>query len=151
MATKTTTSKGRAKGRVENLKPLNTRPKNEVREVARKGGLANGAARRRKKTYREIAQLVNGLKLSDQQKAQIKKAFPEIDTDDMVVPLGIMMAHVNKALKGDVASSVFLRDTSGEKPVDKVQNDITNSDGSFHRPVEELTDAELDAIINALS
>lgn len=43
-----------AKGREENLKPLNTRTKKEQREIAKMGGIKSGEARRGKKIITEI-------------------------------------------------------------------------------------------------
>lgn len=43
----------------ENLIPTNRRSKEEARELGRKGGIASGEARRKAKTYREIARAIN--------------------------------------------------------------------------------------------
>ena len=86
----------------ENLRPVSS--KDEARERGRKGGLASGEARRKRKTLKE--ELI--LMLSDgdvQQK--------------------ISIALINEAINGNNAGSVtkafeVIRDTIGEKPVDKV-------------------------------
>ena len=36
-------------GKLENLRPFNTLPPEQLREISRKGGKASGAARRRKR------------------------------------------------------------------------------------------------------
>ena len=131
------------RGNPSKLIPTSVLPKEKVRAMGAKGGIASGIAKRRKKNFREVAQLVRDLPLSEQQKAQLKKAFPELDVDDMTVTMGIMMAHVNKSLKGDVASSNFIRDTAGEKPSEK--HDLTSSDGTFGVQKREYTEEELEA------
>ena len=87
----------------QNLKPVSS--KKEARERGRKGGLASGEARRKRKTLKEELLLM----LSDgdiQQK--------------------ISLALVNEAINGNNAGSVtkafeVIRDTIGERPVEKVQ------------------------------
>lgn len=43
---------------IDNLKPQNTRTKDEQRKIARKGGVASGKARRERKTIREMVRAV---------------------------------------------------------------------------------------------
>ena len=87
----------------QNLKPVKS--KKEARERGRKGGLASGEARRKRKTLKEELLLM----LSDgdiQQK--------------------ISIALINEAINGNNAGSVtkafeVIRDTIGERPAEKVQ------------------------------
>ena len=87
----------------ENLRPVSSTE--EARERGRKGGLASGEARRKRKTLKEELLLM----LSDgdiQQK--------------------ISLALINEAINGNNAGSVtkafeVIRDTIGERPVEKVQ------------------------------
>jgi hypothetical protein len=44
----------KVKGRTENLIPANRRTKEEARELGRRGGVASGEARRKKKYFKEI-------------------------------------------------------------------------------------------------
>lgn len=44
----------KVKGRTENLIPANKRTKEEARELGRRGGVASGEARRKKKYFKEI-------------------------------------------------------------------------------------------------
>ena len=90
----------------ENLIPFNERTEEEQREIARKGGIASGEARRRKKTLKE--ELIALLETNDNNNK-------------------ISVAILNKALNGDIQAFTTIRDTIGEKPVDKVEADV-NSD-----------------------
>ena len=88
----------------KNLKPLNTRSKEEVKRIASKGGKNSGKSRRLRKTLREelLAMLSDG----DTQKK-------------------ISVALIKEATDGNNAGSVtkafeVIRDTIGEKPIDKV-------------------------------
>ena len=87
----------------DNLRPASS--KDEARERGRKGGLASGEARRKRKTLKEELLLM----LSDSDIQQ-----------------KISLALINEAINGNNAGSVtkafeVIRDTIGERPVEKVQ------------------------------
>ena len=87
----------------ENLHPVSSTE--EARERGRKGGLASGEARRKRKTLKEELLLM----LSD---GDIQEK--------------ISLALINEAINGNNAGSVtkafeVIRDTIGERPVEKVQ------------------------------
>lgn len=89
----------------QNLIPNSERTPNELREMARNGGLASGEARRKRKTLKEELLLM----LSD---GDIQEK--------------ISLALINEAINGNNAGSVtkafeVIRDTIGERPVEKVQ------------------------------
>ena len=102
----------------ENLLPVSS--KDEARERGRKGGLASGDARRKRKTLKEELLLM----LSD---GDIQEK--------------ISLALINEAIKGNNAGSVtkafeVIRDTIGERPVEKVQATQTVVDMSAFSTVE---------------
>ena len=74
--------------------------------VGRKGGIASGEARRRRKTLKEELLLL--LEQGDMQEK-------------------ISLALIQKAMGGDTKAFEVLRDTVGEKPVDKVENEIVST------------------------
>ena len=89
----------------QNLIPNSERTPSELREMARNGGLASGEARRKRKTLKEELLLM----LSD---GDIQEK--------------ISLALINEAINGNNAGSVtkafeVIRDTIGERPVEKVQ------------------------------
>lgn len=94
----------------KNLKPQTERTKSEQREIAKKGGIASGESRRKKKTIRETLEMMLSGKLPDGATRQ----------DAIVVAL------MEKALSGDVRAFEAIRDSIGEKPTDKMN--ITGSD-----------------------
>lgn len=87
----------------QNLKPQNTRTKKEQREIARKGGIASGEARRKRKTLRE--ELIALLESGDFQEQ-------------------ITLALLDKAKNGDTKAFEIVRDTIGEKPVEKLEAEV---------------------------
>lgn len=88
----------------ENLIPMNERSENEVRELARKGGIKSGESRREKKLFKEAIE---------------KKLGKSLDS--------MIDSMIKQAQKGNVQAITFLRDTIGEKPTDKLEADV-NSD-----------------------
>lgn len=92
--------------RCKNLRPPTAE---EARERGRLGGIKSGEARRRRKTFRE-------------------EMLAILDADDGRYNTNICTALIKKAEKGDLVAFTTIRDTIGEKPVDKFE---TNSNGDF--------------------
>ena len=91
----------------ENLRPVSS--KEEARERGRKGGLASGEARRKRKTLKE--ELLLMLSEGETQKS-------------------VTLALIEKAMNGDTKAFEVIRDTIGEKPADKVETKQTVLDMS---------------------
>ena len=81
----------------QNLKPVSS--KKEARERGRKGGLASVESRRKRKTLKEELLLM----LSEGETQQ-----------------SVTLALIEKAMSGDTKAFEVIRDTIGEKPIDKV-------------------------------
>ena len=70
-----------AKGH-ENLIPLNKRSKEAQRKIQSMGGQASKEAARRKKSLKELTQmLLENPVFSDEAKKNIKMLFPNVDTE----------------------------------------------------------------------
>lgn len=97
-------------------------PPERVREVGRKGGIASGEAKRRKKAMREILEVLLEMPLNDNKCHDVEdiKAFGKLRDKNVSVQTAMMIKQVQKALKGDLAAAEFIRDTSGQKPKDNV-------------------------------
>ncbi len=88
----------------QNLKPFTSeQSREEAKKNGRKGGIASGEARRKRKTLREEL-----LALLETENYQEK----------------ISTALLKEATKGNTKAFEVLRDTIGEKPVDKVETEI---------------------------
>ena len=83
----------------ENLVSLADRTTSEKRAIASAGGKASGEARRKRKTLKEELLLM----LSEGETQQ-----------------SVTLALIEKAMGGDTKAFEVIRDTIGEKPVDKV-------------------------------
>lgn len=127
----------------ENLIPMSERTKDEVREIARKGGVNSGKARREKKKMREQAEMLMSLPLKDKKaKEQLKKLG--INVSEMDNQMAIIIAMWNKALRGDVSAASWIRDLIGEKPIEKVE-----MSGEVNNPFKGLSTEELRELIES--
>ena len=90
----------------------------EAVEKGRKGGKASGEARRKKKTFAEaLKYILYDAELSAALKERLKAEGIEEKTHQMVVARSM----VAEAEKGNVQAYVAIRDSVGEKPIDKTQ------------------------------
>lgn len=92
----------------QNLIPNDQRTPTERRENARKAGQASGRARRNKKMIRDCLEILLEKKMKDQDGAVMTGAE------------AIALTAFQRALNGDMKAMEFVRDTSGQKPADKV-------------------------------
>ena len=91
----------------KNLIPNSERTPSELREIARKGGLASVEARRKRKSLKEELLLM----LEDEELQQ-----------------SVAIALIKQAQNGNVKAFGMLRDTIGEAPVEKVHTTQTMVD-----------------------
>jgi hypothetical protein len=106
----------------ENLISLADRTTEEQREIAKKGGIASVKARREKKAFKETLELLLNMPLYDGKKQSINsiKSFANIKGKNITTREAMLIAQVQKAMKGDNQSITFIRDTIGEKPVEMI-------------------------------
>ena len=122
----------------QNLKPFTSeQDREQAVKNGKKGGKASGEARRRKRDMKERLQILLSMSIKDGKGADIEKIknFGSLKGENITVEDAILVAMIQKALKGDVSASNFIRDTSGQKVVDKVEIN-TNIDESV-REIEE--------------
>lgn len=94
-------------GNEENLNPVRT--KEEARERGRNGGIASGKARRAKKELREC---LNEL---------LEREYSGSDGRTMSGAELVSVKLFMKARDGDIRAFEVLRDTVGQKPVERVE------------------------------
>jgi hypothetical protein len=108
-------------------------------ENGRKGGIASGQARREKKAMRERIQELLEMSVS----AGDIDDFTNIkDTKgkNLTVQDAIIVAQVQRALKGDIRAVEFLRDTAGMKPADKQEITATVGTSTLQSILNQLDD-----------
>lgn len=104
----------------ENLIPVNKRTKDEAREISRKGGIKSGEVRQEKKTIKEALAWLVKQPLSDINKENFKKKYPNADKDltdkDFDIKMGMASQVVAKALQGNIqAIALAQKIIDGEK------------------------------------
>lgn len=88
-----------------NLIPFNELTEEKQRELARKGGIASGKVRKEKKMLKEL----------------LEEALSKgTETDNEYI--NITLALIRQANEGNVKAYEVIRDTLGQKPVDKVEH-----------------------------
>lgn len=98
----------------QNLIPFNERTESEQREIATAGGIASGAARRRKRALKDAADLFLSLPVSDKRvwnKLVRKGVHPEDIDNQMAMICGL---HAQASL-GDARAAKVIVDILGEQ------------------------------------
>lgn len=95
-----------------NLIPFDQRSKDEAREMGRRGGIASGAARRRRRALKDAADMYLSLPVTDKRSLN-KLLRAGLDADDIDVQMLIIAAMVQRALDGDVRAASLLFDLVG--------------------------------------
>lgn len=114
----------------DNLIPQSERTKEEQKVIARMGGIASGKARREKKAMRETLEALLSMPMKGGKAADVEsiKNFAELKGKNITVQDAMVIAMLQKAMKGNVTAAEWIRDTAGQKPVD-------NANVSFNLPV----------------
>jgi hypothetical protein len=89
----------------QNLRPVKS--KSEARERGKKGGIASGKSRQARKTLKEELLLL----------------LSKGDTQEK-----LSLAVLQKAINGDTKAFEVIRDTIGEKPTDKQEVKVVDTD-----------------------
>lgn len=100
----------------EDLIPLNTRPREEHIELARKGGINSGIARRKKRELREYMAALLEVPLTDKSKIKKKLEKKGLDVELLDNKMLIVVSLYEKALQGDVQAIKEVRSIIGELP-----------------------------------
>lgn len=98
---------------VDNLIPQNKRTKTEQREIARMGGIASGEARRKKKTLKDLADMIGGLEVKAEKNRNIMLEAG-IAEEDLVRDTEALFRISLKAQQGDVKAAEFLAKIRGQ-------------------------------------
>ena len=95
-------------------------------EEAKKGGKASGEARRRKRDIRLAME------------ALLEKQYKGKNGEQLSGAEAIALKQMEKALKGDAKAFELVRDTAGQKPIEKVEQ--VNIDVEYDASVEYVKD-----------
>lgn len=90
----------------QNLKPIQS--KSEAREKGKKGGISSGKKRREKKLLRDCLEIL------------LERTSKNEDGKTLTGAEALAAKLFTEALKGNVKAFEVIRDTVGQKPVEKV-------------------------------
>lgn len=102
------------RGNPQNFVSIGDRTMEEQRKITSAGGKASGRARRNKALLKDCLQILMEKKMLDENGKKITGAE------------ALSVEVFQKALAGDMKAWELLRDTVGQKPVDKVEQTNTN-------------------------
>lgn len=106
----------------ENLKPFS---REDAVKYAKKGAEKSAEVRRKKRDLKLAMQALLEADVKDKRTGEIMSGAE-----------AIALAQYRKAMKGDAKAFELVRDTSGQKPVEKVEQ--VNIDGEYLDKVNEL-------------
>lgn len=107
----------------QNLIPQNERPIEERRRIAAMGGKARGEQKKRQKTFREALETL------------LAKEVIDKNGEKYDLLTAISAKQVEKASKGDTKAFEVIRDTIGQKPVEKVE--ISDIDRKIAQEIDD--------------
>lgn len=97
----------------QNLIPMDQRSEEEARELGRKGGMASGAARRRKRSLKEAADIFLSLPVSDK-RSWNRIARTGVDPEDIDNQMAMIIGLTMAATAGDAKAAKVIVDLLGE-------------------------------------
>ena len=106
----------------QNLIPQNKKSPEEQSRIARMGQIASTEAKRRKKTFREAMEAI------------LEKEVLDKNGNKIDLLTAISAKQIEKAGKGDTKAFEVIRDTIGQKPVERVE--ITEWDTKIAGEIE---------------
>ena len=96
-----------------NEQNLRTPTSEEAREIGRKGGIASGEARRKRKTLAEIGDMIGGLKVTSEKNREIMRQAG-IEDEEMINDTGMLFRLNLNAQKGDPKAIELLSKLRGQ-------------------------------------
>ena len=126
---------------IDNLKTPTT---DEARQRGQAGGIASGKARRDKKAMKDTLTALLSMPLKSGKAADVEsiKNLAALKGKNITVQEAIMLAQIQKALKGDTKAAEYIRDTSGQKLKESIE-----LSGGINNPFAGLSTEELRKLI----
>lgn len=93
-----------------------------TQEDVKKGQKRSAEVRRKRSEFKKTAETILGLLANDKEYADIEKvrSIAELHDKNVTVEEAILLAQASRAMKGNTKAAEFIRDTAGQKPVEKV-------------------------------
>ena len=98
----------------KNLIPFSKRSESEAREMGRKGGVASGAARRRKRSLKEAADYFLSLEITNENELEMLQGLG-LEADQCDQQMGMVAGLTMAAKRGDAKAAKVVIDMLDEK------------------------------------
>lgn len=140
----------------DNLIPFEERTEEEQREIRRKGGVASGKSRKKKKQMHELVSLMLDSKPTEKQAAALVKNFPDLEGEDLTIASSMVAGQIKSAINGNTKAFLALNDlnSKGKKTDDNREwtipiTDITIDYVELYRAIHKaFKDGSLREIIS---
>ena len=105
----------------KNLIPVTKRTKSEAREKSKKGGQASGAARRKKKSMKQVANYLLSLPVVEKlQEEMIQSGIAVDETDNQTA---LVFSMMQRAIKGNVTAAQFIANITGSTAMTEAERE----------------------------
>lgn len=105
----------------ENLIPVTKRTKSEAREISKKGGQASGAARRKKKSMKQVANYLLSLPVVEElQEEMIQSGIASDEADNQTA---LVFSMMQRAIKGNVTAAQFIANITGSTAMTEAERE----------------------------
>lgn len=126
----------------QNLIPFSERSESEAREMGRKGGIASGVSRRRKKSLKQAADYFLSLPVTDRRHAK-KLERRQVEAEDIDNQMAMISGLWEAACAGDARAAKVLIDVLGD---DARQDSAGSESGqSLLAAIEAAAEEDIDA------
>ena len=109
----------------ENLIPFDKRTEEEQRRIRSSGGIASGIARRRKKTYAELAEIIGTQKVSEENGKKLKR-LGVTNGDQTNDALAVARIFLGMQAGNPKMTEIWLK-LRGEMPKEETNLNISNA------------------------
>ena len=111
---------------LKNLIPFNQRTPEQRIEIAKMGAEATNAKIKKRKSFRELIEILGTSDATEQEKEKFLQMFPGLDCAEITKDMMIVASMYNQGIgRGNVKAAAMLRDTVGEKPDTSITGTIT--------------------------
>ena len=129
------------RGNIQNLKHF-TKGDERTKECAKLGGIKRGEQIKKSKSLRELANTLLDGRVSRERATEILGDLADVFTDEELTNGALMLGRVLQETmeNGTTKNAEFLRDTSGQKPTEKIEttlNTINDNDRALLRNIAE--------------
>ncbi len=131
--------------KTKNLKPIQKGElsKEEAKKRGQKGGIKSGEVRREKRQLKEILETFLEMDAPPKMKDKALEIIPELDNERLSLKASLVVTLIEKILNGDMKAFELMRDTIGEKPIEKQEiTQVENNIQTFSISESECNDTE---------